>query len=121
MAALRKLTAWWQSLPFPWRVWRVVDYVGAGDEVPDRLPDRGVVLVGALENGTWAAFDCPCRRGHRLMVNLDQSRQPAWRIDSLKPLTILPSIDNISPGSRCHFVVRSGRVNWAHYDRGVTR
>ena len=47
MAGMRRLIVWWQSLPLPWRVWRVVGQAGAGDGVPDRLPDKGVVLVGA--------------------------------------------------------------------------
>ena len=47
MAGMRRLIVWWQSLPLPWRVWRVVGQVGAGDGVPDRLPNKGVVLIGA--------------------------------------------------------------------------
>ena len=121
MAALKKLIARWQSLPFPWRVWRVVGYVAEGDEVPEVLPDKGVVLVGAPENRTWAAFDCPCQKGHRLMVNLDKSRRPVWNIDCLKPLTIRPSIDNIGREHRCHFLVRSGKIDWSDYDRRVTQ
>ena len=120
MARMTKLRAWWQSLSLPWRAWRIVGHVGAGDEVPDRLPNRGVVLVGAPGSATWAAFDCPCRTGHRLMVNLDRARHPFWRIDSLKPLSIRPSVDDITPGRRCHFVLRGGKIRWAHYDRRVT-
>ena len=36
MAKMKKLIARWQSLPIPWRAWRIVGYVGAGDEVPNR-------------------------------------------------------------------------------------
>ena len=121
MAGMRRLIAWWQSLPLPWRVWRVVGQVNSGDGVPDRLPDKGVILVGAPGRATWAAFDCPCRRGHRLMVNLDRSRHPFWSVDSLEPLTIRPSIDDVTRDRRCHFVVRRGRISWAHYDQGVTK
>lgn len=117
---MKNLIAWWQSLPVPWRAWRVVGYVRAGDEVPNRLPNKGVVLVGAPGNETWAAFDCPCRKGHRLMVNLDKTRRPVWNIDSLNPLTIRPSIDDIRSERRCHFFVRRGKINWDHYDRRVT-
>ena len=112
MAGMKKLVAWWQSLPIPWRVWRIVGQVVAGDEVPDRLPDRGVVLVGRPGRSTWAVFDCPCRAGHRLMVNLDSARHPYWRVDSLKPLSIRPSIDDITPERRCHFIVRRGKIRW---------
>ena len=119
MAGMRWLVGWWQSLAFPWRAWRVVGQVDAGDEVPDRLPNKGAVLVGTPASATWVAFDCPCRTGHRLMVNLDRSRRPFWSVDSLKPLTIRPSIDDITPERRCHFIVRGGRITRAHYDRRV--
>ena len=86
MAGINRLIAWWESLAFPWRAWRVIGQVGAGDEVPDRLPAKGVFLVGTLGGAaTWAAFDCPCRMGHRLMVNLDRTRHPFWNVDSLNP------------------------------------
>ena len=120
MAGMKKLSAWWQSLPIPWRAWRIVGQVGAGDEVPDRLPDRGVVLVGPPECSTWAVFDCPCRTGHRLMVNLDRARYPYWSVDSLNPLSIHPSIDDIGPERRCHFIVRGGKIKWACDNRRVT-
>lgn len=93
MAGLKAMFVWWQSLPLPWRSWRVVGRVAAGDDVADRLPYRGVVLVGARNRETWAVFDCPCRMQHRPMVNLDSTRFPFWRIESRKPLSIRPSID----------------------------
>ena len=83
MAGMRRLIVWWQSLPLPWRVWRVVGQVGAGDGLPDWLPDKGVVLVGAPGSATWAAFDCPCRTGHRLMVNLEQEPTPFSGVSTL--------------------------------------
>ena len=121
MAGINRLITWWVSLAFPWRAWRVIGQVATGDEVPARLPAKGVFLVGTLGGAaTWAAFDCPCRTGHRLMVNLDRTRHPFWNVDSLKPLSIRPSIDNISPERRCHFVVRSGKITWADFGRRMT-
>ena len=113
MAGIKRLIAWWQSLPIPWRAWRIVVQVSAGDEVPAQLPHRGVVLVGAIEKETWAVLDCPCQTGHRLMVNLDKTRHPFWRIDCRKPLSIYPSIDNTTPECRCHFTIRRGKIRWA--------
>ena len=65
MAEMKRLIAWWRSLSLPWRRWQIVGQVGAGDEVPEQLPYRGVVLVGAPESATWAVFECPCQTGHR--------------------------------------------------------
>lgn len=106
--------AWWQWIALPGRNWRIVTRVEAGDEVPDRLPRRGVALIGPAESPTWVAFDCPCARGHRLMVNLDAARHPAWRITKTKPLSIRPSVDDITQERRCHFIMDKGRVKWAH-------
>lgn len=110
---MKKLLSLWRSLALLWRQWGIVGYVGSADEVPEELPLKGIILVGAEAKPTWAALDCPCRRGHRLMVNLDGSRRPAWAIDSIKPLTIRPSIDDITSDRRCHFVIRRGRIRWA--------
>ena len=112
MASMNRIT-WWQWVPLPWRKWRVVVNVDAGDEVPDRLPHRGVALVGPIVWPTWAAFDCLCGRGHRIMINLDPSRQPWWRVESRKPLSIEPSIHDITPSRRCHFALRRGRIAWS--------
>lgn len=113
MVKLKGLFTRWQSLPLPWRSWRVIGQVDAADEVAERLPYRGVVLVGARNRATWAVFDCPCRMQHRLMVNLDSTRYPFWRIESRKPLSIRPSIDDITIQRRCHFTIRDGRIRWA--------
>lgn len=112
--------AWWQWLALPWRRWRLVTRVQAGDDVPDRLPYKGVALVGSTEQPTWVAFDCPCRESHRLMVNLDKTRLPAWRIESLSPLSIRPSIDDITPERRCHFFISNGKITWAHDEQRST-
>lgn len=113
MARMKRLIVWWQSLPLPWRNWRIVGQVLAGDEVSGQLPYRGVVLVGPPENAIWAVMDCPCRKGHRLMVNLNKTRLPFWRIESRNPLSIRPSIDSVTPERRCHFTIRAGKTVWA--------
>ena len=117
MAGIKKLIAWWHTLPIPWRTWRIVGQVASGDEIPDRVPYKGAVLVGVPGNATWVAFDCPCRTDHRLILNLDRGRYPFWSVDSMTPLTIRPSIDDITQGRRCHFFVRCGRIRWVHYNR----
>lgn len=111
---------WWQWLPLPRRRWRLVGQVSAGDEVPPRIPRRGVVLVGDPTRPTWCAFDCPCEQRHRLMVNLDSARRPTWRIESQRPLSIRPSIDDITPTRRCHFSIRDGKIAWARHQQRST-
>ena len=84
----------------------------AGDEVPLEIPERGIVLVGSADDPRWAVFDCPCKNGHRLMLNLDTSRSPAWRIQPTRRVSMSPSIDSYTEIGRCHFFVRRGKVQW---------
>jgi hypothetical protein len=90
----------------------IIARVGAADEMPKTLPRRGAVIAGSEALPTWLAFDCPCMTGHRIMLNLDQRRRPAWTISNKKQLTIHPSIDSQRPEMRCHYWVRRGKITW---------
>ncbi len=108
--ALGRRFRWWQRLPR--RKWRLVLSVDEADEVPERLPHRSAVLVGPADMPKWIAFDCPCGQGHRVMLNLDRRRVPAWSMISERPLTLSPSVDDCAIG-RCHFFIRKGKIKWA--------
>jgi hypothetical protein len=109
MAIGRRLH-WWQWIPR--RAWRLVLVVDEADEIPTRLPRKAAALVGPDANPKWVAFDCPCRRGHRVMLNLDRRRRPSWTLVTRQPLTLHPSIDDHGI-DRCHFFVRAGTIAWA--------
>lgn len=70
------------------------------------------MIVGSPTRHKWLVFDCPCDRGHRVMVNLDPDNRPRWCLTSLTPLTLNPSVDEYSEVGRCHYIVRDGRVIW---------
>jgi hypothetical protein len=116
MARVDKIS-WWQWLPIPRRKWRIVARTEGADLVPERLPRLGVALAGPPARPNWAVFDCPCGHGHRLMLNLDSARHPVWRVLSSKPLSLRPSIDDLTAERRCHFWIRDGRTVWVHNDR----
>jgi Family of unknown function (DUF6527) len=103
--------SWWQWFPF-WR-WRVIGIAESADEVPDRLPRNAVALVGDQNMAKWIVFDCPCRTGHRIMLNADVARRPFWKMNIREPLTISPSVDYRGNQRRCHYFVRNGRIDWA--------
>lgn len=109
MGQLTRIT--WRDW-LPRRRWRVVAQVEAADEVPRRLPRRGAVVAGPDREPHWLVFDCPCRGGHRVMLNLDKRRRPSWALAERRPLTIRPSVDDHTAERRCHFLVREGRVRW---------
>lgn len=103
--------SWWHWLPF--LRWRVVGTAEAADEVPDRLPRNGVALVGDKRQIKWIVFDCPCRTGHRIMLNADSGRNPYWKLTKAGRLSISPSVDFRGSQRRCHYFVRDGRIMWA--------
>ncbi len=104
--------SWWHSLP--WLPWRVVAFVEAADEIPERLPRKGAVLVGSDAYPKWLAFDCPCRQGHRIMVSLDKRTKPHWQITGSERLTLSPSVDAMTDRRRCHYIMRNGKIIWVH-------
>lgn len=107
---LRRLAARFARL---WRPrWRVLARVAAADEVPSHIPRCRAVVVGEPGREKWIAFECPCGRGHRILLNLDGARLPAWVLVAENPLSVHPSVDAAENSVRCHFVLRGGRVNW---------
>jgi len=103
--------SWTEWLPF--RAWRLVGITPDADEIPEHLPPNGVVLVGSTERPKWVAFDCPCRTGHRIMLNADNARRPFWQLGLHgRRVTLLPSVDYLGAPKRCHYVMRNGRVDW---------
>lgn len=104
---------WWQWLPF--QRWRIVGAVESADDIPDRLPHNAAVLVSSAGYDKWIAFDCPCAQRHRIMLNLDASRYPNWRMHQKDhgPLTLSPSVNYYDGVRRCHFFIRGGKVDWA--------
>jgi hypothetical protein len=100
----------------PAHTWRVVKQVEAADEVPSKIPRWGAVLVGSWVQPKWLAFDCPCRRTHRLMLALDPRNSPHWTLAGREngcAMTLWPSVDCRRPdGGRCHFIMRTGSVYW---------
>ena len=102
--------AWWQWLPI--HPWRIVGDVESADDIPDRLPRNGIALVASGGALKWIAFDCPCRTGHRIMLNADKRRVPYWTLRKSTLATISPSIDFQGHGRRCHYFVRNGRIEW---------
>lgn len=70
------------------------------------------MVVGTQAFAKWLVFDCPCGRGHRVMLNLDDGRYPHWSYSARMPLTLVPSVDEKSEFGRCHYIIRSGRVFW---------
>ncbi len=88
--------------------------VGHVLDLPQRLFAGQAILVARADTHDWLAFDCPCGRGHQLLMNLSGSRRPRWRMTALDngAVTLAPSVDSHSEHGRCHFWLREGKVSW---------
>lgn len=95
--------------------------VSEADQIPDALGPYEAVLVRSATAPKWLAFDCPCGRGHRLMLNLDQARWPRWHVSAEAPLSLWPSVDTDADGHRCHYVIHYGHVAWVREDAALRR
>jgi hypothetical protein len=108
---------WRQWLPF--QRWRCIGIVESADDIPLKLPRNAAVIVASGGPPKWISFDCPCRSGHRVLLNTDPSRKPSWSImqSPKRGLSIAPSVDFRDGRRRCHYFVSNGRIIWAK-DRG---
>lgn len=84
------------------------------EDLPDRLRENKVYLVGD-EGFVWqAAFSCPCGCGESIQLSLLERDRPRWRahVDQAGRVTLAPSIWR-QKGCRSHFFVRNGKIIWA--------
>ena len=102
---------WWQWLPR--RRYAIVCTAPAADLIPIRLPRKGIALADGGSGPSWIAFDCPCRRHHRLLISLSDHIQPRWRLSGGPRPSLHPSVDVVEDGRRCHFWLRNGKIEWA--------
>jgi hypothetical protein len=85
----------------------------AADLIPQRLPRKGLAIVDQGRGPSWIAFDCPCRRRHRLLISLSEHVLPCWQLTSEPRPSLSPSVDVVEDGQRCHFWLKDGAIRWA--------
>jgi hypothetical protein len=85
----------------------------ARHEVPTSIARHTLVVVGAVSSPKWAVFECPCGRGHQLMVSLVPSHPRHWSLTCAgeRP-SLFPSVDFKHAHGRCHFWLTDGRVRF---------
>lgn len=113
MELIKRLSEWRRHLTTP-RI-RKVQYFERFTDVPSYLPQQLMAIVGTVDAPKWAVFRCPCRRDHRITLNLQPTNRPRWRLQ-LHPSgpTLRPSVF-VRDKTRCHFWIRRGRVIWARF------
>lgn len=101
---------WWKWLPR--RRYAVVCTVPAADLIPHRLPRRGLAIVDDGRGPAWIAFDCPCRRRHRLLISLSEPIRPYWHLTIEQRPSLTPSVNVSEEEHRCHFWLKNGSIQW---------
>lgn len=116
----RLVTTWrtrWRTTfeRLTFRPWRLEAVVADMDEVPLDIPPCRAYLVGTPSRRKWLVFDCACGGGHRILLNLDPSRQPVWtlQLSKTKVLTLRPSVNYHDDRRKCHYILSNGRIEWA--------
>jgi hypothetical protein len=89
--------------------------VESADEIPEKLPRSAAIAVASQGQLKWLAFDCPCRAGHRILLNLDRARSPSWTATQKHNgyLSLSPSVNYYDGNRRCHYFVRDGKIVWS--------
>jgi hypothetical protein len=74
---------------------------------------HSICIVAKAGHPKWAMFQCPCRCGQTIELNLMPSQMPYWQVGlpSEAQPTLHPSIDSKTCGA--HFWIREGRLTWA--------
>ena len=100
------------------RLWRLEATVPDMERVPTNIAPCRAYLVATPSRRKWLAFDCACGSGHRILLNLDESRGPAWilRVSRTKALTLHPSVNYHDDQRTCHYVLANGRIRWMARD-----
>lgn len=70
-------------------------------------------IVTPKKEPKWALFQCPCKCGHVITLNLSPKKVPKWRVYLEKDgsPTLYPSIRQIN-GCLSHFWIKQGKVYW---------
>lgn len=93
-----------------------VSYFSERHDLPDLPRANEIAIAGTRDNPKWALIDCPCGRGHTVLLPLSTSKYPHWELsfDRLMNPSFSPSIDrDRDQGIRCHFWIIKGEVRWA--------
>ena len=107
----KKLSQWWVRLQRKYVFKRVV-IIESMTNLPSKLnSDIYIVRRGGYDRR--AVFNCPCKCGRRIDLNLVSGRGPHWSLTVKKgKATISPSVWLRNERCRSHFFIRESKVDW---------
>jgi len=110
----KKLSGWWNRLnrrgttiKYPRTI-----YVQSFTDLPEVLKNA-IYVIGAAGKPKWVVFSCPDHCGHRVEVNLMESRRPFWIVKIRKnKVSLRPSI--VVNGCHSHFWLVDNEIRWSY-------
>lgn len=109
---VKKLSRWFKGQKKEPQYFGGVHTVPRMSAVPSDIA-RDIYIVEKGQRRAWAVFNCPCERGHRLVVNLSPNRWPCWGVSVRRGLaSFWPSLW-LKEQCKSHFWIRRNRIYWA--------
>lgn len=92
------------------------------EELPSKLRQKTVYLVGEGRHKWIAAMICPCGCGGIIQLNLMPRERPRWELTehSEGTVSLHPSIRRIR-GCKAHFWLKRGNVIWCDKESPISR
>lgn len=88
-----------------------IKYVERVSDLPEKLRNN-IYLVRRNGDLLWVVMDCPCRKNHRITINLMSAREPHWTVKFQgKEVTLFPSLW-FKGECESHFWVKRNEVHW---------
>lgn len=107
-----KITRWFRKLWGKYGPARRLVII-EGDELPQDLPARNLVLTRDDGDDWSVGMRCPCGCGERIELMILKEARPRWdvSVNKVGEPSLHPSVWRKS-GCRSHFWVREGRILW---------
>lgn len=108
----RWLSGWFRPVPKPFGL-----AYFEGDELPETISPRILVVAREGEELWLAGMICPCGCGRRIELMLLPGVKPRWdvHVDDRGLPSLTPSVW-AATGCRSHFWLRAGRIEWCNDD-----
>jgi hypothetical protein len=112
---LKKVTEWWRKIQRKHAFKRVL-IIESMTELPARL-NSNLYIVRRGGHDRRAVFNCPCKCGRRIDLNLVKAGGPQWifRLEKCKA-TIEPSVWLLEERCQSHFFIRENNVEWVQLE-----
>jgi Family of unknown function (DUF6527) len=80
---------------------------------PEEIKSGKMLIVGGASYQKWACFQCPGGCGESVLLSLNQSQHPRWKVslDWIGRPTVYPSVKQLNE-CRCHFWIKKGKIEW---------